>query len=817
MTATATPPAPPAQPPRAAPTRHEASGAPPAPDVPDSSVQAVPTLIGALAVLASTAAIPPMISGDGWWWPTLEVIAVIWLVGVGARLARVPTALVMVLQVAAVSVALTALFTTGGIGGVLPNGAVLGEAGDLLSGAWDQIRQSVPPAPATVELSFLTAATVGVTGLIVDILIAVCRAPALVALPLLCVYSVPASINLDMLPWFAFAGPALLYALLLVATGLQGRRIRAGAGAARVAAGVAIAAVTIVVALVAASAFTTVGTAGRLPRSGVTGASTGVGLSPFATLEGNLTRGEPVDMLQVAGLPQPDYLRTVGLQKWTSGEGWSIDTLSAGQLPSTVPPPDAITVTVTSSAYRDRFLPIYSGTNQLSGLDSGWSFDAALESVHRDEATTPVPYEITVSESRPTADELRIDTVTPGGTLTETGVLDPEVITLAEQITANQPTAFDKAQALTSYFTDPANGFAYSLEVPAGDSGDPLVDFLRNKQGFCEQYASSMAVMLRAVGVPARVAIGFTQGAPAADGTYVITSNDAHAWVEVLFNGAGWVRFDPTPLGAGQGGQQGFAAPTGTETTAPTTSGTVPTAGLGPDDVPTGDNTDDIPTIDAGSPTTQADAATGPDIGPTVWFVFLALLVLGALGAMPSTVRTVRRRRRLAAGDAGGRGAAAAVWREIEDLAVDHGLGLNAAESARATANRLAKAAHLDGAGRDDLRAVVVAAEREWYGADAPDTGASAGAATGVDRGVTQPDRDGAPDARPAGRTASQSRAADAAGRPTSSLAGVLERPGARRLSAAARTLEESLDRAAPLSVIDRMVPRSVRPSWWRR
>ena len=66
----------------------------------------------------------------------------------------------------------------------------------------------------------------GATALIVDILIAVCRAPALVALPLLCVYSVPASIDLAMLPWEAFAAPAMLYALLLVASGLAGRRHR---------------------------------------------------------------------------------------------------------------------------------------------------------------------------------------------------------------------------------------------------------------------------------------------------------------------------------------------------------------------------------------------------------------------------------------------------------------------------------------------------------------------------------------------------------------------------------------------------------------
>ena len=153
------------------------------------------------------------------------------------------------------SIALTALFTTGGVrrGTAQRRGARRGgrparRARGSRSGS------RFPRADATVELSFLTALSVGATALIVDILIAVCRAPALVALPLLCVFSVPASIDLDMLPWFAFAGPAMLYALLLVATGLQGRRIGAGAGAAQVVAGVALAAVTIVIALLAASA-----------------------------------------------------------------------------------------------------------------------------------------------------------------------------------------------------------------------------------------------------------------------------------------------------------------------------------------------------------------------------------------------------------------------------------------------------------------------------------------------------------------------------------------------------------------------------------
>ena len=188
-------------------------------------------------MLAATIAIPPMISGGTWFWPAVEIVMVIWLIGVGARLARVPAAAAVLLQIAGASIALTALFTVGGIGGVIPNGAVLSEAGDLLVGAWNQIRTTVSPAPATQELAFLICLTVGVTALIVDILIAVCRAPALVALPLLCVFSVPASIDVTMLPWEAFAGPAMLYAILLVASGLNGRRLgrrrRARAGRLR--------------------------------------------------------------------------------------------------------------------------------------------------------------------------------------------------------------------------------------------------------------------------------------------------------------------------------------------------------------------------------------------------------------------------------------------------------------------------------------------------------------------------------------------------------------------------------------------------------
>jgi transglutaminase-like putative cysteine protease len=788
------------------------------------------TLIGAVAILAATTAIPPMISGASWFLPILEVVMVIWLVGVGARLARVPAAAAIVLQILAAAVALTALFTTGGIGGVIPNGAVIGEFSELLDGAWEQIRNTVSPAPASVELNFLITLSVGVTALVVDILIAVCRAPALVALPLLCVYSVPASIDLSLLPWEAFAAPAMLYALLLTASGLTGRRIGAGAGSAQVFTGVVLASVAIVVALVAASAVTGVGTAGRLPRT-TAGPSSLIGLSPFASLRGSLTQTEPVEMLRVSGLDKPRYLRTYGLQIWTPGEGFSIDELAAGPLPDTAPGADARQISVTSVSYSDKYLPIYGGTQALGGLGPGWSYDAALETVHRTDALVAGTYQITAAFPEPSAADLRGDSVNVGGALTETGELSAEVTELTAQITAGATSAFDKADALRKYFTDPANGFTYSLTVPEGNSGDALVDFLRNKQGYCEQYASAMAIMLRAAGVPARVGIGFTQGTAQDDGTYVINSNDAHAWVEVPFDRAGWVEFDPTPLGGGQGGQQGFVE--GAETT--TASSAAPSTGGSLEAL-------DEPTVGGGvaaQPTAASDSASaatsiGGGVPAGVWWVLGILVLTGAALAGPNLVRNRRRTTRLTLADAGGPGAAAAAWREIEDLAVDHGIALNAAESARATANRLAKAAHLSDHGRAQLRSVVTAAELDWYAPVAagepgarlgtpintadrvagvpasPDDASAVGRGAVANGGVNGARRDGGPLERTAPvRTVlmdSASRASDGLSEPAS--------PG--QMSQAARTMATELDHQAPLKLLDRLFPRSVRPTWWR-
>ncbi len=718
-------------------TRQPGTGGPPA----ASQNHEIPTDIGptflaAAAIIAGATALNTPISGHGWVLPLVEVVAVIWLVGVGGRLIRLPTTATVLLQLAGFAIALTSLFTTSGIGGVIPNGAALSEAGTLLSGAWSQIVGTAAPAPSTPELSFLIALAVGCAAFISDFLVAEARSPALVALPLLCLYSVPASIANTMLPWYSFAFPAILYSVLLAVTGRRDRRTRMRAGVGMAVNGGAITALATAASLLIAGAATGIGTTGRLPHT--SGAGGTVGLSPLTSLRGDLVRSDPVNILTASGLSGPEYFRTVALTTWINNQGWSLGPLQAdvSDIGGSLGTASAVTdkqVTVSTQNYQDRFLPVLSGTSAITGLTSSWNFDSTLDTVFRGSKIKPGNYLLSVDETKPTAAELEADTVVSGGDLTATGSLAQSVRDTAQQVTADKSGAFDKARALEQWFTDPANGFVYSLDVKPGNSGDALVDFLKNKQGYCEQYASAMAVMLRSLNIPSRVVVGFTQGVKQANGSYMVTSHDAHAWVEVKFENNGWVRFDPTPAVGGQGGQQGFtdsaaaaAAPTSASTATPSTVGRK---------IPADPTTS---AARSSAVATQVDIASGSGGSSSGWIevvlVILAVvaLLLGLL-MLPTLVRTSRRRRRLALVGSGAPGCAQTAWTEIEDTAIDHGILPHAAESARVTANRLARRAHLEAADRARLRAVVVAAEREWYGLSSAI--GEAGSATGPANG----------------------------------------------------------------------------------
>jgi transglutaminase-like putative cysteine protease len=125
-------------------------------------------------------------------------------------------------------------------------------------------------------------------------------------------------------------------------------------------------------------------------------------------------------------------------------------------------------------------------------------------------------------------------------------VVDPRVIDLARRITAGARSDAERAARIEAWLL--AN-YRYSLQPLDREVDDPLAYFLfEGKKGHCEYFASAMAVLLRAVWVPSRVAVGYREGSfNSLTGWHVVRASDAHSWVEAWIDGRGWTEFDPTP------------------------------------------------------------------------------------------------------------------------------------------------------------------------------------------------------------------------------------------------------------------------------
>nr|BBH95193.1 transglutaminase [Thermogemmatispora argillosa] len=124
--------------------------------------------------------------------------------------------------------------------------------------------------------------------------------------------------------------------------------------------------------------------------------------------------------------------------------------------------------------------------------------------------------------------------------------LDPNIRILAEQITANAHTMYDKAVALENYF----RSYTYSVDVqlPPGDEPVSWLLFRSGHRAFCNYFATAMAVMARELGMPARVVTGYAPGDyDAATHQWIVRGTQAHAWTQIYFAGYGWINFEPSP------------------------------------------------------------------------------------------------------------------------------------------------------------------------------------------------------------------------------------------------------------------------------
>ncbi len=184
-----------------------------------------------------------------------------------------------------------------------------------------------------------------------------------------------------------------------------------------------------------------------------------------------------------------------------------------------------------------------------TGDDRGYS--TSVRAVNRNEAAGT--YTTTSLVSVANKDQLRKATTNYPATIRSKYLQLPSgvparVAQLAQTIVAarSAATPYDKAEAIETYLR---NNYKYSTVVKSAPPGrDPVDYFLFElKADFCEYFASSMAVLLREVGVPSRVVEGFTAGEIDPSGRYAVRELNAHAWVEAYFPGYGWIEFEPTP------------------------------------------------------------------------------------------------------------------------------------------------------------------------------------------------------------------------------------------------------------------------------
>ncbi len=719
------------------------------------------TLAAGAAVALGAAPLGAVFETWSWIWYAWAAVAAVVGAHLLARSLRLPAVLVPVAGAAGLLVYLTVVFAAeGALLGLIPTPESLDLLGTGLDRGMTNVNQLAAPVPATTGLKLLTAAAIGGLAIVVDVIAVGLRRPAASGLALLALYAVPTAVAANGVPWVLFAIGATGYLLLLLVEGRDrllhwGRPVGAAdaadADAPLPLTGQRIGAAAIAIAVVLPLLVPGL-TGNALSRLGRTGGSTGTGgggaLNEFAALRGELVRGAPLELMRVrSDLDELPYLRTKVLDDYrpngfrSTGDDFDVELTPLMLAPNDqgrAGPEQTFDARIRLTGnYRDDHLPVFYWPSTITGPDDSWRYDDEKAVVgRRDGLDDGLDYTVRTINPQPTTSQLAEvgalsendkDTLPTQVTLRPSNLPD-RVKTIVETITRGVDSPYLKARAINDHFT--GGEFTYSTSTPSGNSGNALADFLDKKRGYCEQYAAAMAVMLRQVDIPSRVVLGYTTGKREPDGTRVITTNDAHAWVEAYFSGIGWTYFDPTPLGEGRAVAPDYAPRPEQSATPSSTAGTGATGSPGP----TGNQ---LPGEDLDPGVASSDTPGEGLVTPQRSLVAGGVLVAILLLLTPALVRLATRRRRLrAAAGADAEAAARAAWDEVIGTAADYGVPTPRTETPRGLARRLGRDLSLDEEAVRGLRLVALAEERARYAARAGVSGDLAGAVRAVRRGL---------------------------------------------------------------------------------
>lgn len=589
--------------------------------------------------------------------PLVVMALVVHGVALALRIARVPVLIALPVGALAIYETTALLFYRSSMRFGLPSGATADLAHIDLRLVWTQFPTAVAPVPSEGAYVVVAALAIGVVALLSDAFAfrAFGRAEAAVPSGVLFVFT--AALGTDrhrILATSAWLAAALVVVGLLRALhggadeswlGRRGRAMRSAAPAAL--------SVALVAAIVAALAGPELPGADSDPlldtRKG-DGDVTQV-LNPLVDIRGQLANRPNTEVFSVEAA-RGSYWRIAGASMFDGNvfrpyEG-SLDAVDDGDITSL---PDGATLLqqrFTIARMRGKQVPAAIAPVTVSQNGVFWEpVDGSL--IVEEDMEEGQVFNVASYDPNPGPDALRAaSTSSPPDShfLALPDDFPSAAIEVAQQVTAAATTPYDQVLALQNYFRT----FTYDLNVQQGHSDDAILNFLDIKRGYCEQFAAAFAAMARSLGIPTRVAVGYTQGEQQPDGSFKVYGKHAHAWPEVWFDGYGWVLFEPTP-GRGAPGHESTTGvpaaqdteplPTGGEpvpaTAGPPTSGQLPTVSIEPGQAPGTATT---------APITVPPVRTGDDgdIGTGTW-IFLALIALGIwVLAMPTLVIRFTRR-----------------------------------------------------------------------------------------------------------------------------------------------------------------------------
>jgi hypothetical protein len=719
------------------------------------------TIAAAVATIAASLSLYPLVSGWLWFWEGVGAIAVAALAGALTRLRVLPWVLCAVIGLVAQVLYLNVLLSSAhSAGRLLPTAASLHHLWRLAQLGLDDTARFAPPAQATAGILLLTAGGIGVAAVATDLLAVRLHRPAVAGLPLLVLFCVPLTASVHQSVFGAMTVFILGMAGYLAMLAVDGReRLRLwgrlvtvwhrGQDAAVAQRGgpntkeLAAAGRRIGVAAVVIALFVPLMVPGlrdhKLFSGGGGGGRDLVALpNPLVQMNSQLRQKVPEHVLTYQTTdPSPQYLQVYVLSNLTTSN-WTLapaagEPVKDGQLPA---PPGLSRITrttrqttkitlakgLTTGPHQASFLPLPYPARSVS-VAGDWRSDPRSLTMFSAQSLGGLSYTAVSREVSPTAQQLQQSGEIPNSISTNylsVPTAFNQLGKLAQRITSGQNTFYGEAVALQRWFTQ-SGKFTYSLNVRQPDTAKALIDFLtKTRVGYCQQFAFAMAVLARLLDIPSRVAVGYTEGSPIGHDRWDVRTSDAHAWPELYFQGAGWLRFEPTP--SGSDGQATAVQP------AYTLPVLAPIPG-GPQSAPTPQATATAPGAKQGDSGALAKlnhlsargtdgSARGGRSGP-IWLI--VVVVVAALLVTPRLVRSLTRRRRWsrAAGD-GPR--AQAAWLELLDDLTDYKVAWSASESPRALGSRLTRTLRLSPEAAAALGRIVQATERARYARDPADS-----------------------------------------------------------------------------------------------